>query len=142
VVHREKLDRLLQILSDNLSDLRRYDATMSPDELARDRDRQHMVLHALYVATQALIDSAAHILTDRGLPRATTYAEVFHRLGEARVLPPELASRLADWASLRNVLAHFYPVIDLDRVAATLREDLGDLDAYLAIAWSLIDDQD
>jgi uncharacterized protein YutE (UPF0331/DUF86 family) len=51
-------------------------------------------------------------------------------LARAGRLPPDLASRLADWASFRNVLAHFYPVLDLRRVHESLSE-IGDLRRFL-----------
>lgn len=74
MVHRPKLERLIEILRDNLADLRR------------------------------------------------------------------LAERLADWASMRNVLAHFYPIVDFRMVVDTLRQDLGDLDEYLATVHRLLDE--
>jgi uncharacterized protein YutE (UPF0331/DUF86 family) len=133
-----RLRRLLEVLADNLADLKRYGLVLPPGSLARDRDRQHMVLHAMYLTTQAMIDAASHVVADRGLPRPTTYAAVFDRLAEAGVFDAELAQRLADWASMRNVLAHFYPVIDFERIEQAIREDLGDFDAFLKVMEGLL----
>lgn len=36
--------------------------------------------------------------------------------------PVELAGQMANWASMRNVVAHFYPVLDLSRVYDSLDE--------------------
>jgi uncharacterized protein YutE (UPF0331/DUF86 family) len=130
---REKLARLVEVLRDNLADLRRYASGPAMADIQRSRDAQHMVLHAMYVATQAAIDAATHVVADRGLPRATTYAETFDRLAEAGVIETGLARRLADWASMRNVLAHFYPVIDFGRVERALHDDLGDFDRFVAV---------
>ena len=46
----------------------------------------------------------------------------FIALGRDGVIDAELAARLADWASFRNVLAHFYPVVDMKRVWDALGE--------------------
>ncbi|MDI7266913.1 MAG: DUF86 domain-containing protein [Myxococcota bacterium] len=142
MVAHERLERRLEILRDNLADLRRYASRIPPGGLSSDRDAQHMVLHALYVATQAAIDAGSHVLADRGLPRATTYAAVFERLAEAGVLSRDLAERMAGWAGMRNVVAHFYPVIDLGRVERALRQDLGDFDDFLAAVEQLVSGSD
>lgn len=139
MVERDKLVRLLDILRDNVSDLRRYATRFSQEDLARKRDAQHMVLHAMYVATQAMIDCANHVLADRGLPRAATYAAIFDRLDEADVLPAELCARLSRWASMRNVLAHFYPVIDMKRVHRALQDDVDDLQRFVDEVERLLD---
>jgi uncharacterized protein YutE (UPF0331/DUF86 family) len=131
MVMQEKLNRLLEILRENLADLRRYAAVIPPGGLAADRDRQHMVLHALYVTIQAMLDAANHVVAARGLARANTYTEILTRLSEAGVLKKGLAERLSDWASLRNVLAHFYPVVDFERVEHALRNELDDFDEFL-----------
>lgn len=121
--------RLLGVLLDNLADLRRYRETLTRSALRGQRDLQHMVLHALYVTIQASVDLALHAAADLALPQATTYQDAFRRLGEAGLLDAALAERLAGWAGLRNVLAHFYPVIDYDRVFDALQE-LDDLAAF------------
>jgi len=134
----EKISRLLDILRDNLSDLKRYARSVPRGSLGTERDRQHMVLHAMYVTIQTTIDIGNHLLADRGLPRATSYAAIFERLAEGDVLEGDLAGRLAAWASMRNVLAHFYPVIDLDRVEAALQQDLGDFDDFIKVVDPLV----
>jgi uncharacterized protein YutE (UPF0331/DUF86 family) len=137
MVAQERLAERIAVLRENPADLRRYAARFASGGLASDRDAQHMVLHAMYLATQSAIDIGAHILADRGLPRALTYASVFHRLAESGVIGRELAERLAGWAGMRNVVAHFYPVIDFARVERALRDDLADFDAFLAAVESV-----
>lgn len=131
MVQQQKLERLAESLRDNLADLRRYATELTPGRLQHDRDLEHKVLHALYVVTQATIDSGNHILADRRLPRAESYAGIFDRLREAGLVEPGLAEELADWASLRNVLAHFYAVIDLSKIERAVKEDLGAFDGWL-----------
>ena len=134
----EKAERLLQSLLDALSDLERYRQSVTREVLRADRDTQNMVLHALYVAIQSAIDLAFHAVADAGLPRPATYQDAFRRLSEGGRLEPELAERLAGWAGLRNVLAHFYPVIDFDKVHQALRDGLADLRTFARTMAALV----
>ncbi|MFN7669675.1 MAG: type VII toxin-antitoxin system HepT family RNase toxin [Planctomycetota bacterium] len=126
--------RRLALLRDALADLRRYRDRFDADALRRDRDAQHMVLHALYVAAQSTIDIALHACADAEQPTATTYQQAFAHLATSGRLDQAFASKLMGWAGLRNVLAHQYASIDLGRVAAALHGELDDLDRFAAIA--------
>lgn len=132
MVDRDKADRLLGELTGCLADLRRYREHVTRHDLNTVRDTQHMVLRALYVATQAAVDLAMHLGADAGLPPAVTYQDAFRRLAEAGVLDGDLAERLAAWAGFRNVLAHSYAAVDYNRAYDAL-DELGDLERFAAI---------
>jgi uncharacterized protein YutE (UPF0331/DUF86 family) len=132
MVEAESARRLLNVLLDCLSDLGRYRSSITRDQLGTQRDAQHMVLHALYVAVQAAVDLAMHVGADEGLPEATTYQDAFRRLADAGLIERELAERLAGWAGFRNVLAHLYATIDYGRVYDALQE-IGDLEDFAKI---------
>lgn len=138
MVDRETIRRRLAVLQDALADLRRYRGKYDAHALTRDRDAQHMVLHALYVAAQAAIDLALHAAADAEQPSASTYQQAFERLAAAGRLDADLAKRMMGWAGLRNVLAHHYVSIDYARIAATLAHELPDLEqfAVTATGWS------
>lgn len=120
-------------LREALDDLDRYAETYDLERLEGDRDAQRLVLHAMYVAIQACVDEAAEICREEGLDCGSTYRQVFTQLGRRGVLDGSLAGRMASWASMRNVLAHFYPVLDMRRVHEALgdREDLKEFTAWL-----------
>ncbi|MFN9274611.1 MAG: type VII toxin-antitoxin system HepT family RNase toxin [Planctomycetota bacterium] len=134
MVDPEAMRRRLALLRDALADLRRYRDRVDADALRRDRDAQHMVLHALYVAAQSTIDIALHACADAEQPTATTYQQAFAHLATSGRLDQAFARKLMGWAGLRNVLAHQYASIDLGRVAAALHGELDDLDRFAAIA--------
>jgi uncharacterized protein YutE (UPF0331/DUF86 family) len=138
MVQADAARRLLNVLLDNLSDLRGYRARITREQLRRERDAQHLVLHALYLAVQASIDLALHIGADAGLPQSATYQDAFHRLGAAGLVDSPLTTRLAGWAGLRNVLAHLYPTIDHDRIYDALGE-IGDLETFAAAVAAMLD---
>jgi len=123
------VQRLLNVLLDCLSDVRRYRAELTRDQLKAQRDTQHMVLHALYVAVQSAVDLAMHLGASEGLPEAATYQDAFRRLADAGLIEGGLAERLAAWAGFRNVLAHLYAAIDYDRVYDALGE-IEDLERF------------
>jgi len=136
MVGRDVIQRRLAVLLDALADLRRYRARFDAVALQADRDAQHMVLHALYVAAQAAIDIAMHGSAGTEQPEAATYQEAFRRLQQSGLLDAKLAARMAGWAGLRNVLAHQYATIDLARIAHTLNAELGDLEEFARVAAS------
>lgn len=140
MVRAESIRQRIDVLLDALSDLRRYRASVSRDVLAADRDSQHMVLHAMYVAAQAAIDIALHALADAEQPLTSTYREAFQRLGDTGMLDAELARRLEGWAGLRNVLAHFYGSIDYGLVHDALVNDVVDLEAFARLAATWLDE--
>ncbi len=104
-----------------IADLDRYRQTVSLDRFLADRDTQRMVLHALLVAIQACVDEALAECRLRGL-EPDTYRAAFEQLGQAGALPAEWVPDLMRWASLRNIIAHFYPVVDMTRVHQSLSE--------------------
>jgi len=125
-----------------LEDLARYRQAFDLPRLLADRDAQRLVLHAMYVATQACIDEAQQRVAELGLATSNTYRDAFLVLSQAGHLPHELGGQMALWASMRNVLAHFYPVLDLRRVHAAMSdlEQLASFEAWLLAASPRQDD--
>lgn len=140
MVRRDVLRKRLDILLDALSDLRRYRESVARERLQTDRDTQHMVLHAMYVAAQAAIDIALHALADAERPAGSSYREAFRALVSAGLAPDEMADRLEGWAGLRKVLAHHYASIDYTLVHDALVSDLGDLEAFALLAARWLDE--
>lgn len=98
-----------------------------------------MVL-ALYRAVRGCIDIGQHVIAERGL-RVPSYREVFRVLGEAGVLDGSLTPRMERWGGFRNVITHQYGMMDLERVARALHDELVDLEEYAAAMARLISDE-
>ncbi|MFH0966939.1 MAG: HepT-like ribonuclease domain-containing protein, partial [Methanobacteriota archaeon] len=91
-------------LSLALGDWERYE-TISKNAFLKDRDKQNMVLHAIFLAIQSSLDAAAWLLSYHKIPKKPgTYRETFEILAEYRIIDPDLGSALADLASLRNII--------------------------------------
>jgi len=125
-VNREDFAARLRALWEALADLEGFAADVSREDLLTDRRTQLMVLHALFIASQSTIDLALQAVKALEIPSDGTYRDAFRGLATAGQLDAELTNGLQGWASFRNVVAHFYPVIDFDRVFDALhqRDDL------------------
>jgi len=78
-----------------------------------------------------MIDINFHLITESGLPPPRDYYDSFLKLGEMRILPADLAKRVASCAGLRNRIAHEYDEIDPVLVHAGLRAAAADIPEYL-----------
>lgn len=67
-----------------------------------------------------------------GLGAPPTYADGFRKLAAAGLLPTDLASRLVSAVGFRNLLAHAYADLDLERVHAAASSGPTDLRAFVA----------
>lgn len=105
------------------------------EQFSADRTTREVVILNLFVAIQGCLSLAAHWLADEGLDVPRSYAEMFTRLHERKVIPHELAKRLASAAGLRNLVAHQYGILDWARVhelAVHHTQDLLEFCAHLA----------
>ncbi len=107
-----------------LEDLKRYRGVLTVERFLADRDEQRRVLHAMLIAVQACIDEALSECRFLNL-NVQSYREAFEALGRAGRIPEDLLPSLMGWAGMRNVIAHFYPVLNLRRTF----ESLGEVDA-------------
>jgi uncharacterized protein YutE (UPF0331/DUF86 family) len=115
---RDAVDRVREVLPDSVEAFR------------ADRTTREVVTLNLFFARQEPIALATHWLADAGWDVPQSYGEVFSVLATRNVLDPELATRLRAAAGLRNLIAHQYGVVDVDRIFAVASNDLGDLVAF------------
>lgn len=94
--------------------------------LARRTEAEALILN-LFLALQCASDLALHAVADRGLGVPGDARSAFETLARARIISPELATRLAASVGLRNRIAHEYGTLDLRLVHEAARDDLDDL---------------
>lgn len=121
------VERLLAKLDD-------YARTISRARLELDMDTWLKVSRALELVAQACLDLAMELVAKRGLGTPDTYRDAFGRLAQDGVIGQDQALELQSWAGLRNVLAHMYTTIDLDRLYAAMTEDKSVVRQFIAIA--------
>lgn len=100
-------------------------------KLGHDVREERYVEHTLQIAIQAVLDIAAHIVSDERLGEPETNKALFELLARGGWLPEHLVASLRNMAGFRNVLVHGYTDVDLDVVRDVLANRLGDLDAFV-----------
>ncbi len=124
----------LDLLERLLARLDEYAATITRAALETDFDAWLKVSRALELAAQCCLDLAMEMVAKRGLGAPETYRDAFVRLAQAGLVSPEQSVALQGWAGLRNVLAHLYTELDLDRMHSALVEDKALLREFARIA--------
>lgn len=80
-------------------------------------------------ASDILLNFFAHLNED--MP--TTLKTTFLRASELKILPADLAQRLAEAAGMRNLLVHAYAEVDLKIVHASIKPALRDFSQFVEI---------
>ncbi|MBI5506504.1 MAG: DUF86 domain-containing protein [Deltaproteobacteria bacterium] len=120
------VERHLRRVAEKLPD-RPVDLVAAPDT------SDAVVLH-LWLAVQLVIDLAMALCVRLGLGVPESYREAFERLSRAGHIETSLAERLARAAGFRNLVAHAYEGLDMERVHAAAKDGPSDLLAFLRIA--------
>lgn len=113
----------LDLLERILPRLDEYAEQVTREEIESDLDTWLKVSRALELVAQCCVDLAMELVARRGLGVPETYRDAFVRLAQDGLLTPEQSKALQSWAGLRNVLAHLYTSIDLDRLYAAMTDD-------------------
>jgi len=127
------LDRVRELaghLRDAVRQLREIGRAPAAEFIA-DTRTANAAKYLLIVACEAALDICNHLAARRSARSPEDYADCMRILAELGALPEALAIRLARMARFRNLLVHVYARVDDAEVHRVLREDLGDLDAYL-----------
>ncbi|MCF2137526.1 MAG: DUF86 domain-containing protein [Candidatus Thorarchaeota archaeon] len=85
----------------------------------------------LEVIGQAIIDISASILAELHEPIPKSYRETVIALGTRNIIGSDLAQRLANLASMRNILVHEYLEVDLDIIVRTVPLVLDDAHEFI-----------
>jgi uncharacterized protein YutE (UPF0331/DUF86 family) len=111
--------------------------TVTVAEYRRDWKTQRIVERTLQMAIEACLDVANHVVADRELRVASTYAEIFDVLGDAGLLEGSLRQAMIRVARFRNLLVHDYARIDPAIVVLILSEGLDDFRRFreAALGW-------
>jgi uncharacterized protein YutE (UPF0331/DUF86 family) len=97
-----------------------------------DVDRQDIVAFNLHLAIENCIDIAAHIISENGWGVPGSASEMLYMLEEKGLIDRELTERMIKAVGLRNLIVHEYGKIDLKLLFAAVRNNLEDLNSYLA----------
>lgn len=120
----------IDIIERNLEFLVAYHKITEKDFLQSYKDVQ-AVKYSLLEIIEACIDLASHISVAGNFERAESYAEIFEILAKQKILPSQLAEKLADMARFRNLLVHSYGKVDNARVLEFVKTELNDITRFI-----------
>ena len=106
--------------------------TLSRAEFLASTTEQHAVERELQIVIEACLDIGHHVISREGLRRPGDYREVFAVLREAGIIETPLGRRLEEMASFRNRLVHGYLDVEPGRVYDMARNELADVEAFVA----------
>lgn len=109
----------------------------TPEALQPASDISDAVVLHLWQAVQIVIDLAVSLCVRLHLGAPGSYSDAFGRLAKAGHLDAELASRLGRAAGFRNLVAHAYESLDMQKVYAAALSGPADLRAFLSRARDL-----
>ena len=113
----------------------------SPTQFVAASDASDAVVLHLWQAVQVVIDLALSACLHFNLGTPESYGDAFRRLAGAGLLDRDLAQRLTHAAGFRNLVAHAYEDLDMERVYRAAAEGPADLRAFLARLRDLLNQQ-
>ena len=119
------MENLLRVIRENVDILDSKLKETPVDELLEDRFNLLAVLHALQVSSQALIDLAAHLITEAGISNLSSYSEIPETLARAGIIAKEDSNLLRRIIGFINVVVHQYTSINLEIVERILKVERG-----------------
>jgi len=99
-------------------------------------ERLQAVKHSLFEIAEACIDMAGHIVAAEGYERTDTYAGLFQKLSENKIIPAQLSEKLAQMARFRNLLVHHYHYVEKGELLKIIEDDLPDVKEYVKAIYS------
>ncbi|MDH5640180.1 MAG: DUF86 domain-containing protein [Nitrospira sp.] len=94
------------------------------------QDTLDIACYRLLIAIEAALALCFHVSAKRLHQVPEEYAGCFRSLEQARLIAPDLSSRLQQMARFRNLLIHVYWKIDYAQVYDTIATRLDDLRAF------------
>jgi uncharacterized protein YutE (UPF0331/DUF86 family) len=128
------LDRLRELaghVRDSVRQLREL-AQSPPEVFLAEARSVNAEKYLLIVATEAALDICNHLAARRGARSPEDYADCMAIMAEIGAIDDDLKARMMRMARFRNLLVHLYARVDDGQVHHFIRENLGDLERYLA----------
>ena len=107
------------------------------NKFVKDNRSRRFVERLLQIAIEAMIDIGHHIISDEGFREPQSYRDVFKVLTENGILSEDDLPKYEKIASFRNILVHQYEKIDDSIVYGIFKNNLRDLEEYVAyiLSW-------
>lgn len=137
-VDRDIIRRKLAVIAENLNALAPI-KEMTQESYVDDLYKRKATERLLQELIEAAIDINTHLMVQTGHSAPDDYYESFIKIGSMKIIPTDLALKLAPSAGLRNRLVHEYDMLEhslvLEAVAMaedTYAEYVKHINAYLS----------
>ena len=105
----------------------------SLDRFLEDDALQDSVILHLMQAVQGCIDLAAHVVSEEELGLASSTRDFFYILFDKRVIDDKLREKMISAVGFRNLVAHEYAKLDLERVYLIATDGIKDIEEFLRV---------
>ena len=136
-LNRELINKRCLEISDSLERLEKIKDS-SKEEFLKNRDIQDITSYRLLVAIEAALNMCYHVSARKLKKAPDQYAECFGILGEAGIIPEELAKELKNMARFRNMLVHMYWKMDYEIIFDILQNNLEQLRKFTRAITALL----
>lgn len=140
MIDQELVNRKYKLIQQDLKQAKKLEE-LSWQQFLSDETYELLAERILERIIGRMIDTNNHIIAEMGEPPASDYFESFVVLGRLGVLKVEKARDLAQYAGLRNRLAHEYNEIDRSKVFERLQNIRQDVMDYFKAVKKFINQQ-
>jgi len=124
------INRKIVLISEDLLQLERL-SKLNYSRYIADYKNEILAERYLERIIGRMIDINYHLIVEQNFPPPKDYFESFVQIGKLKIIPDELAKKLAQSAGLRNRLAHEYNGINEKKVYQAVKICFMDIPKYL-----------
>lgn len=127
----------ISVVENKISEVKKYlqevdgFRSLTREEILGDSRTKGALERYLYLSVQSTIHLAEAFVSYMEFRKPSTLRSSFKILGEQGIIEEELAEKLSNMVSFRNVLAHDYVSLDYDIVFNVLEEDIDDIEEFI-----------
>ena len=136
-INEELINKRCLEISESLERLEKIKDS-SKEEFLENRDLQDIASYRLLVAIEAALNMCYHVSARKLKKAPDQYAECFGILGEAGIIPKELAKELKNMVRFRNMLVHMYWKMDYEIIFDILQNNLEQLRQFTKAITALL----
>ena len=136
-LNQELINKRCQEISESLARLEKI-KNSTRVEFLKNQDLQDIACYRLLVAIEAALNLCYHVSAKKLKKAPDEYAECFGILGEAEIIPGELAEELKKMARFRNLLVHMYWKMDYEIIFDIIQGDLQQLQQFAKAVTALL----
>lgn len=126
-----------QIVESKLAEIRRYLDEISPflkqetSLLTQDYQKYRVLERNFQLIVDTMLSINAHIIAQLGIMPSDDYQSTFTILGQQKIIPIDLAIKIAPIVGLRNKIVHQYGEIDLKKFIDDLKSGNHQFNKYI-----------